>query len=116
MSLGRRLAQLRRKSGQSLQTVADAVEVSKAHIWELEKGRTDNPSMDLVTRLADHFEVTVAFLVGEDIEASDAERDLQRMFRQAGKLGNRERAIMNEMLQTLLRHQNRRDETHPRPD
>jgi transcriptional regulator with XRE-family HTH domain len=105
MSLGRRLAQLRRKSGQSLQTVADAVEVSKAHIWELEKGRTDNPSMDLVTRLADHYGVTVAYLVGEDIEAKDADKDLRRMFRQAGKLGQRERAIMDEMLQTLLRHQ-----------
>jgi len=105
MSLGRRLAQLRRKSGDSLQTVADAVEVSKAHIWELEKGRTDNPSMDLVTRLADHYGVTVAFLVGEDIEAKDADKELQRMFRRAGKLGVRERAIMNEMLQTLLRHQ-----------
>ena len=105
MGLGGRLAQLRRKSGQSLQTVADAVEVSKAHIWELEKGRTDNPSMDLVTRLADHYGVTVAYLVGEDIEAKDADKDLRRMFRQAGKLGQRERAIMDEMLQTLLRHQ-----------
>jgi transcriptional regulator with XRE-family HTH domain len=102
MSLGKRLAQLRRKSGESLQTVADAVGVSKAHIWELEKGRTDNPSMDLVTRLADHFKVTVAFLVGEDIEASDADRDLKRMFRQAKKLDDRERAILNTMMQSLL--------------
>jgi len=107
MSLGRRLAQLRRKSGDSLQTVADAVEVSKAHIWELEKGRTDNPSMDLVTRLADHYGVTVAFLVGEDIEASDAERDLQRMFRQAKKLDDRERAILNAMMHSLMENRTR---------
>ncbi len=105
MRLGRRLAQLRRKSGESLQTVADAVGVSKAHIWELEKARTDNPAMDLVTRLADHFKVTVAYLVGEDIGSPDADQKLQRMFRQAGKLGDRERAIMDDMLQTLLRHQ-----------
>jgi transcriptional regulator with XRE-family HTH domain len=107
MSLGRRLAQLRRKKGQSLQQVADAVGVSKAHIWELEKGRTDNPSMALVTRLADHFKVTVAFLVGEDVASKDADRDLQRMFRQAGRLHDRERAMMDEMLQTLLKHQER---------
>ena len=105
MSLGSRLARLRRKSGESLQTVADAVGVSKAHIWELEKARTKNPSIDLVTLLADHFKVTVAFLVGEDIESKDADKELQRMFRQAGKLGERERVIMDEMLQTLLRHQ-----------
>ena len=41
MSLARRVAKLRREKGQSLQDVADAVEVSKAHIWELEKGRAE---------------------------------------------------------------------------
>ncbi|MGJ8563103.1 MAG: hypothetical protein ACSHXY_06070 [Alphaproteobacteria bacterium] len=38
---------------ESLQDVPDAVEVSKAHIWKIEKERAKNPSMDLVTRLAD---------------------------------------------------------------
>ena len=107
MNLGRRLAQLRRKHGQSLQEVADAVGVSKAHIWELEKGRADNPSMALVTRLADHFKVTVAFLVGEDVESKDADRDLQRMFRQAKKLDDRERAILDSMMRTLLENRAR---------
>jgi hypothetical protein len=50
MSLGARLTPLRLAKGESLQQVADAVGVSKAHIWELAKGRTDNPSMALVTR------------------------------------------------------------------
>jgi transcriptional regulator with XRE-family HTH domain len=105
MNLGRRMAQLRRKKKESLQIVADAVGVSKAHIWELEKARTDNPSMDLVRRLADHFGVTVAYLVGEDINARDADKDLQRMFRQAKELGDRDRSILDDMLQTLRRHQ-----------
>lgn len=104
MSLGLRIGDLRRKNAQSLQQVADAVGVSKAHIWELEKGRTDNPSMALVTRLADHFGVSVAYLVGEDIESPDADPDLQRMFRQAGALDTRERAILNDMMKTLLSH------------
>ena len=104
MSLGLRIAKLRRKQGESLQEVADAVGVSKAHIWELEKGRADNPSMGLVTRLADHFGTTVSSLVGEDIESSDAEADLQRMFRQARKLDPRERDILDGMMKTLLAH------------
>lgn len=104
MSIGLRIGELRRRNKQSLQDVADAVGVSKAHIWELEKGRADNPSMALVMRLADHFGVKVAFLVGEDIESSDADADLQRMFRQAHKLDDRERAILSEMMKTLLAH------------
>ncbi len=103
MSLATRIGQLRRQKDESLQDVADAVGVSKAHIWELERGRTENPSMSLVTRLADHFGVTVSYLVGEDIGASDADPKLQRMFRQASALGPREREILDDMMQSLLK-------------
>ena len=94
---------MRREKGQTLQDVHHAVDVSKAHIWELEKGRADNPSMGLVTKLADHFGVTVAYLAGEDIESSDADRQLQRIFRQAQKLDDTERAILDDMVGSLLR-------------
>jgi transcriptional regulator with XRE-family HTH domain len=103
MGIGRRIAELRMQKRESLQQVADAVGVSKAHIWELEKGRTDNPSMALVTRLADHFGVSVSFLVGEEIEAPDADVQLARMFRQAQGLDDRERRILDDMMQSLLR-------------
>jgi len=83
------------------------VGVSKAHIWELEKGRADNPSMALVQRLADHFGVSTAFLVGEDIDAPDADIELARMFRQAGKLSPGERAILDDMMQSLLKRRER---------
>jgi transcriptional regulator with XRE-family HTH domain len=103
MALGARITKLRLSQKESLQQVADAAGVSKAHIWELEKGRTDNPSMGLVTRLANHFGVSVSFLVGEDRNASDAEVDLQRMFRQATDLTERDRRILDDMMQSLLR-------------
>jgi transcriptional regulator with XRE-family HTH domain len=108
MSLGTRITKLRLKAGQSLQDVADAVGVSKAHIWELEKGRADNPSMGLVTRLADHFGVSVAFLVGEDRSAPDANTRLAKMFRQASQLGPNEVAVLEDMLQSLLTHRSRK--------
>ena len=107
MSLGRRITDLRLMRQESLQQVADAVHVSKAHIWELEKGRTDNPSMGLVTRLADHFGVSVSYLVGEQIDAPDADAKLSHMFRQAQKLDDKERAILEDMIESLLK---RRDE------
>ncbi len=101
--IGRRITELRLKQGESLQQVADAVGVSKAHVWELEKGRTDNPAMSLVTRLADHFGVSVSFLVGEQVDAPDADVELARMFRQAQQLDERERRILDDMMQTLLK-------------
>ena len=65
MSLASKLLKLRQESGESLQGVADAVSASRAHVWEVETGRTKNPSLDLIRRLADHFKVSVAWLVGE---------------------------------------------------
>lgn len=103
MGLGRRITELRMKQGESLQHVADAVDVSKAHIWELEKGRADNPSMGLVTRLADHFKVKVAYLIGEDVEADDADAKVATMFRQAHKLDPSDLDVLDDMMQSLLK-------------
>ena len=59
--------------------------------------------MALVTRLADHFGVSVAYLVGEDIESADADGQLQRMFRQARQLDPAERGILDDMMKSLLK-------------
>jgi transcriptional regulator with XRE-family HTH domain len=103
MPLGARITELRIKRNESLQDVADAVGVSKAHIWELEKGRAQNPSMGLVTRLADHFGISVAMLVGEDPDAEDADPTLARMFRQAGDLDPDDVKLLDDMMQSLLK-------------
>ena len=107
MPLGARITQLRLENDQSLQDVADAVRVSKAHIWELEKGRAQNPSMGLVTRLADHFGVSVAALVGEDLDAVDADPTLARMFRQARELDPDDVKILDDMMKSLLKRRKR---------
>lgn len=111
MNLGRKIGDLRRKRGESLQQVADAVGVSKAHIWELEKGRTANPAMALVTRLADHFGVSVGFLVGEDLDASDDDVQLARMFRQARELTERDRKVIDDLLQSFRKQKRDAAET-----
>ena len=102
MSLGSRLYKLREDRKIALQVVADAVGASKAHIWELEKERKTNPSMALVTRLADFYDVSVAYLVGEDIEAPDADVELAAMFRQASGLHEDEKQLLTDMMQSLI--------------
>ena len=72
MSLATKLKKLRVKKGESLQQVADAVGVSKAHIWELEGARSTNPGLELIKRLADHFKVTVTFFSDDSATPSDA--------------------------------------------
>lgn len=111
MGLGWKIGQLRLNAKQSLQEVADAVKVSKAHIWELEKEHTENPSMSLVTRLADHFGVSIGYLIDEDLTSPDADDTLVRMFRQAKELDPEDRFIIDDMMQSLLKRRKQRHGT-----
>lgn len=97
---GEVLKQLRIRKKQSLQQVADAVEASKAHIWELETGKkSQNPSSDLLKRLAKHFDVGVSYLLGEDPNADYEEQELVAMFRELKDLEPSQR----EHLKVLMR-------------
>jgi transcriptional regulator with XRE-family HTH domain len=99
MSLGARLKQLRVKKNKSLQEVADAVGASKAHIWEIERGGSKNPSMELLTRLAGYFEVSVSFLVGESPDEREAE--LVAMYRDLKNLSPQDREKMRAIMKVF---------------
>lgn len=103
MGLSHRLIELRAKKGESLQQTADAVGASKAHIWQIERGKADNPAIGLIGKLAEHFNVSISYLVGEDIDASDADTELASMFRQAQGFTEHERQILRGMMDTLVR-------------
>jgi transcriptional regulator with XRE-family HTH domain len=100
MSLGARLKQLRIKKDKSLQEVADAVKASKAHIWEVEQGRSKNPSMELLNGLADYLGVSVSYLVGENPDEEEAE--LVAMYRDLKKLTPAERERMRAIMKAAF--------------
>ena len=83
---GETIRLLRIAKRQSLQQVADAVGASKAHIWELETGKSRNPSSELLERIAAYFDVSVSHLLGEGPKAAGASPELIAMFRDLQKL------------------------------
>lgn len=101
MQIEERLFNLRQKSGQSLQTVADAVGISKAHVWELEKGRSKNPSFELVQKLARHYGVSIDALVGKDDEPDAAYLQIERLHRGFEELSEGDRTVVEQMIQSL---------------
>lgn len=110
MALGSKIKELRFRNGKSLQQVADSVGASKAHIWELETGKSRNPSLALIRRLAEHFEVTVASLIGElpgDAEDLDAE-DLLVMYRDLKGLSEEDRETIKLLIKGLKQRQKER--------
>jgi transcriptional regulator with XRE-family HTH domain len=109
MSFARKLHDLRLARRLSLQNVADAVGVSKAHVFNLEKGITANPSMDLVVKLADLFKVRVADLVGENPDAADEPAEMVAMFRDLKKLAEPDRELIRMMMEQMKKRQEQRD-------
>ncbi len=101
MSIGERLFSLRQKNGESLQQVADKVGVSKAHVWELEKGRSSNPSFDLVRKLAAHYGVPIDVLTGTVSEPGPEDLQIERIHRGLAGLSERDRNIVEQMIRSM---------------
>lgn len=101
MSFARKLHDLRLAKRLSLQQVANEIGVSKAHVFNLEKGITANPSMELVVKLAELFRVRVADLVGENPDADDQPAEVVAMFRDLKSLGEEDRETIKMMMETL---------------
>lgn len=61
-----RIAQARASRKMSLQEVAQASGFTKSHVWELENGRSRNPTVRAVWSLARALAVSPAWLLGLD--------------------------------------------------
>ena len=109
MSFGRKLHDLRVRNRMSLQDVASAVGMSKAHVWNLEKGLSENPSIELVVKLADLFRVRVADLVGENPGADSEEPEMVAMFRDLKQLSERDRETIQVLMDQLKRSKGAHD-------
>lgn len=101
MSLATKLQKLRTAKRESLQDVADAIGASKAHVWELERGTAKNPSIELVRKLADHFGVSIASLVGEEPDHTTDDPQLQVMYRQLQSLDERDRRVLEDIIKGM---------------
>ncbi|MFT3940329.1 helix-turn-helix domain-containing protein [Rhodopseudomonas sp.] len=101
MSLATKLKELRIKKRQSLQDVADAIGASKTHIWDLETGRSSNPSVDLLTKLATHFEVGIADLLGENPDAPEQDQKHVALFRELKQLSESDLETIRMLMQRL---------------
>jgi transcriptional regulator with XRE-family HTH domain len=85
----------------SLQDVADAVGASKAHIWDLERGASQNPSMELLVAMAKAFKVSVAELIGEATGPTDANPEIMRLYSHLKELSPDDIKMMQAMAERL---------------
>ena len=84
-SFSSKLKELRLQKGLSLQDAANLIGISKTHFWDLETGKSKNPSYDLLEKISDKFGISISSLVNEDIETNGNE-ELKVLFRQMNNL------------------------------
>ena len=86
-----------------MQDVADEIGASKAHIWDLESGRANNPSIELLRKLASCYNVSVSELIGENPAGKDEEPALVAMYRELKDLPPGDRETIKIMIDRLRR-------------
>lgn len=65
--MGAFIASRRAELGISLDALADRIGCSKAHVWELEKGRSKNPTLWMILALCDGLQCSMNDLLGRDV-------------------------------------------------
>jgi transcriptional regulator with XRE-family HTH domain len=93
--LGKKIKNRRSELGLSLDKLAAKSNMSKSYIWELEN-RPSNPTTEILSRLADALDVTLAYFREDKLEIEDTEKDV--LYRKFSNLTKKDRDKFKEML------------------
>lgn len=99
MSFSSKLKELRLQKGLSLQDAANLIGISKTHFWDLETGKSKNPSYDLLEKISDKFGISISSLVNENIETNENE-ELKVLFRQMNNLEQRDLDVIKLIVES----------------
>lgn len=78
-SIGRKIRELRKQKGFTLEQLAELTDSSKSYIWELENKDPPRPSAEKVARIAKALGVTSDYLI-DQTEAAPTEDVIDRAF------------------------------------
>lgn len=73
------MSRLRKARDLSLQDVADRAGLTKSHIWEMEQGRSANPTIDTAIRIASALGISFDQLIGADSSEPAIDPDAMRI-------------------------------------
>lgn len=96
--LGERIRELRTRAGRSQADLARAADLSKAYMSELEGDAGRRPSADVLLRIADALDVTIADLLGRPV-APESDPDIPDSLRGFAE----ERGLDDEDVRMLAR-------------
>lgn len=98
-NLGDKLRKLRKEKKFTLQELADAAEMSKSYLWELENRDSRSPSAEKLSALASKLGVTTEYFFEDDINVPEETHKDEAFFRQYKNLDPDAKERLNDILQ-----------------
>lgn len=96
--LGKKIRDLRKQGGYTLEKLAELTESSKSYIWELENKNPPRPSAEKVARIAGVLGVTTDYLVSATKAAPGEEVLDQAFFREYQDLDESTKEKLRELV------------------
>jgi len=69
--IGERIKGLREQKGYSISKLAELAGVSKSYLSYIERNMQNNPSLQVLSRIASHLDSTIEYLLGENIQLKE---------------------------------------------
>jgi transcriptional regulator with XRE-family HTH domain len=88
-SIGVNMKARRSELGLTLQQIADRAGTSKSHVWELEQGRSANPTITMTVAIADALSMSINRLIGRDISQPMLSEDELELIQQHRRIFGR---------------------------
>lgn len=103
MALGEKLKKLRKEKGWSQQEVSSRLGVHQKHLSRYENNAS-KPSLDMLRKLGEIFNVSVDFLIDEGASAEPAIRDkeLQTYFEKVDNLDEENKKVIKAVIDAIL--------------
>jgi transcriptional regulator with XRE-family HTH domain len=101
--IGIKIRAERKKSGLTLDQLAELTQSSKSYIWELENKDGVNPSGEKISKLAEALKVSVEFLLNDNQDQPSDLDSKNVFFRRYEKLSPDKQAAINAVLDALDR-------------
>lgn len=108
--VGKKITLLRKLKGISLSKLANDAGISKGYLSNIETGKKENPSVDLLDKIAMALGVNVSDLFDSDEEPSDLlddmEEDMKILFSKAKQLSKENRQKVLKMMDIFSEENN----------
>jgi transcriptional regulator with XRE-family HTH domain len=98
-ALGEKIRDRRKKSGYTLEKLAELADSSKSYIWELENKNPPRPSAEKIAKIASVLGVTSEYLVDEDESVTAADAVDQAFFRKYRKMNPNTKERIRRMVE-----------------